>query len=430
MSVEARALLEFIDDAPSPFHAVQAVRQLLGSAFSELRECQPFQLTSGGAHLVTRNDSSLIAFRLPQAVTDETRIVIIGAHTDSPTLKVKPRASVLKEGYRQFGVEVYGGPLLASWTDRDLGLAGRLLFKGANALEPRSVLYRSAHPLCRIPQLAIHLNRAVNDDGLVLNKQTHLAPVWALGDDAGEHDALLQWLCADLGEAIDDLCGWDLVLFDQQPSALGGANGEFIFAPRLDNLAMCFSATQALSQTSDPSPHLRLIALFDNEEVGSQSHRGAGGNFLEQVLERVLINLDLPRERRFQLINRSLFVSADMAHAVHPNYVDKHEPAHHPLINRGVVLKSNAQERYATTGFSAAVIRRLAQDLEIPLQEFVSRTDLACGSTIGPMTAARLGMPTVDLGNAMLSMHSVREMAGSGDVAHATALFSGLFGLS
>lgn len=419
-------LLDFIDRSPSPYHAVETALERIGSGFAPLVETDAYELEPGGRYVITRSGSSLVAVVMPEALSPESRILAIGAHTDSPTFRVKPQAAFSKEGYLQFGVEVYGGPLFASWTDRDLGLAGRLWFRGADALSPESVLFHSAGSICRIPQLAIHLNREVNTNGLKLNAQTEMCPIWGIGDAAGEGQ-LLAALCEPSGRSPEELLSFELMLCDTQPSARSGLAGEFVHAPRLDNLAMCFAALSALSRAV-PSPRdLYLIALFDNEEVGSDSERGAGGNFLEVTIERLLHTGGLDLDARHRVVRRSLFVSADMAHSVHPNFADKHEPRHMPVMNRGPVIKVNAQERYATTGFSAAVLRDLCRRAEIPHQWFVNRTDLGCGSTIGPMTAARMGMPTVDVGNAMLSMHSVREMAGAADVEHVDRLFTRLF---
>jgi aspartyl aminopeptidase len=341
---------------------------------------------------------------------------VAGAHTDSPTLRLKPDPSTGREGYAQLGVEVYGGALLHTWLDRDLGLSGRLVVATPKGLEGR--LVRLDEPLCRVPSLAIHLDREVNERGLVLNRQTQLPPIFALGEPEASTQALLARLAAQAGATTDALRGFDLALHDLAEPTLGGLDGAFVFSARLDNLGSCHAATSALAEASKTEDHTAVIALFDHEEIGSQSDHGASGPFLRDVLGRLVEAMGDSHHGAFsRAMSRSYCVSADMAHAVHPNFVDKHEPRHMPRMNKGPVLKSNAQQRYASDGMVAGRFRALCREAGVPLQDFVTRTDLACGTTIGPITAAGLGLPTVDVGNPMLSMHSARECSGAGDVA-------------
>lgn len=405
-----RRLLDYVDASPTPFHAVaEATRLLEAGGYTVLEESEAWQLEAGGRYAVTRNDSTLIAFQVGSDPAAGFRLV--GAHTDSPNLRLKPNAPYGKEGYRQLGVEVYGGVLLATWTDRDLSLAGRVTLRD----DPTPRLLRVDRPLCRVANIAIHLNREANDKGLGLNKQTHLPPLIGLEGEGEDPRWFEGFLAGELGVESEQILGYDLMLYDVVPSTVSGLAGEFIHAPRLDNLGSCHAGLEALLNTQDAAAHTRGIALYDHEEVGSRSAEGAMGNFLESVLERVVLATGGDRETLHRAVAKSLLVSADMAHAVHPNYADKHEPRHMPKLNQGPVIKVNNQLRYATNADTASRFERFALEADVSVQKFVNRTDLACGSTIGPISASRLGMPTVDVGNPMLSMHSVREMAGAHD---------------
>ena len=408
-------LLEFIDNSPTPFHAVEEMKsKLIEQGYSELRESDAWELTNNSKHFVTRNDSSLIAFIVGTKTKDASGFKIIGAHTDSPNLKLKPNPSYEKNGYLQLGVETYGGVLLTTWADRDLSLAGRVIIKGKK--QPQSKLILFDEPLLRIPQLAIHLNRDVNEKGLSLNKQNHLPPIFSLSDKKGSNKNLLEKRVAQkLKCKSADILNMELSLYDTQSGAIGGAEGEFIFSSRLDNLASCHAALQALTESKTKDPMTRVIAFYDDEEVGSDSAQGAGSPFLKDVLERLTLESDNPRETFFRSMANSFFISADMAHAVHPNYPEKHDPQHMPILNGGPVIKCNSNQRYATEGVSSAWFEMLCKKAGVPVQKFVVRSDLGCGSTIGPITAANLGIRTVDVGNPMLSMHSIREMAGAKD---------------
>ncbi len=419
-------LLAAIDASPTPFHAVRdASARLEAAGFTRLREEDRWELTPGARRYVTRNGSTLIAFVVGDEAPGDAGFVMAGGHTDSPNLRLKPHAPYAKEGYRQLGVELYGGVLLATWLDRDLSLAGRVLIEGE--AEPR--LLRVDRPLCRIPNIAIHLNREVNSKGLKLNEQQHLPPVIGLEGDAGDERWLHRFLGQELSVEPDAIRSFDLMLFDVVPSVASGLDDEFIHAPRLDNLASCHAALTALlrSVEAGATAATRAVALYDNEEVGSRSAEGADSPFLQAILERITLARGGTLEDGYRARARSLFVSADMAHAVHPNYSDRHEPRHMPRLNQGPVIKINTNLRYATNATTAEAFARAARAADVPYQTFVNRTDLACGSTIGPITAARLGIPTVDVGNPMLSMHSIREMAGSRDQAYMIAALEKVF---
>jgi aspartyl aminopeptidase len=417
-------LLAFLSASPTPYHAVaSAAARLEAADFHPIAERDPWEELGPGRYYVVQEGSALVAFVVPTCPIRGFRIV--GAHTDSPNLRLKPKPEYTKEGYLQLGVEVYGGALLNSWLDRDLGLAGRALVRsGESTLETR--LVRMDRPRLRVPQLAIHLDRDVNDKGLVLNKQEHLAPVLGLRS-SGEAD--VKALVADaVGVSAADIVHLDLMLYDTLDAARGGAHDEVFFSARLDNLAMCHAAVQAMTRAAQPAASGSLspvIALFDHEEVGSQSVTGAESNFLPRVLERLSRRGGRSFDEHARVLASSLCLSADMAHAVHPNYESRHEPRHKPVLNGGPVLKVNSQQRYATSARTGTLVEELCRKLQVPLQHYVNRTDLPCGTTIGPITSTLLGVPTADVGNPMLSMHSCREMAGADDPAMMERLMAG-----
>ena len=406
----AQALCRFIDDSPSPAHAATTLaRGLAAAGFAEVEAERAEWGLSPGRYLVRRG-ASVVAFIVRGS--EPNRFSLVGAHTDSPHLRLKPRPAFQAEGCMQLGVEVYGGALLNSWLDRDLGLAGTV--HGADGTARLVCIDR---PVARVAQLAIHLDRKINDDGLKLNAQTHLAPIWGLARDGADVQAEFAALLEKAsGIAAADIVAHDLSLFDLTESRLGGAAEDLILAPRLDNLASCHAGLIALVAAGDGDPRtVPVLACLDHEEVGSTSDRGADGSFVGMVLERIALELGLSRAAFLAALSSSLMISADMAHAAHPNYADRHEPRHKPLLGHGPVLKCNHNQRYATSGASAAALRSLARRAGVPLQDFVARTDLGCGSTIGPISAARLGMSVVDVGSPMLSMHSARECAATAD---------------
>jgi aspartyl aminopeptidase len=408
-----RDLLDFIEAAPTPYHAVAtAAKRLERAGFRRFSERESFQLTPGMAGYVVRGGGSLAAFRLGSKSPAEAGFAIVGAHTDSPNLRLKPNPEQQHHGYEQLAVEVYGGVLLHTWLDRDLSLGGRIVLADGSTR-----LVRLPGVFCRIPSLAIHLHRDVNSGGLQLNAQTHLAPIAALEQEQAGLE-LLERVAAAAGGGVTakTISGMDLCLFDSLAPALGGARSELIYSPRLDNLASCHAALCALEKSAAGSEATRVVVLYDHEEVGSETAIGAGSRFLESVLLRLLRSFSPASDDFARAIAGSLMLSADMAHAVHPNYADKHDKLHRPLLGKGPVLKVNASQRYATDGATAARFRAACAKADVEPQHFVSRNDIACGSTIGPIAAAGLGLRAVDVGNPMLSMHSCREMAASADV--------------
>lgn len=407
----ARRLLGRLDASPTPFHAVAtAAAELRAAGFDEVG---PHDRPRGPGHRFVRRGGSLIAWATAPHHGPTTGFRVIGAHTDSPNLRVKPRPATGSEPWHQLGVEVYGGALVNSWLDRDLGLAGRVVVRHGSG--SRAVLVRDDRPLLRVPQLAIHLDREINEKGLLLNRQQHLSPVWATGADRPDLVAHL----ASLAEVERDaVLAWDVMAYDVTPAVLSGLGEQFLVSGRIDNLLSCFVGLDAiLSVADDPGPRVPVLCLFDHEEVGSVSSTGAGSPLLESVLTRVGAGFGADTDDRHQALIDSLVVSADGAHATHPNYPERHEPDHRIAINAGPVLKLNANQRYATDAETGAVFALACERAGVPVQHFVSRTDLACGSTIGPITAGRLGIAVVDAGCAQLAMHSAREMAGSHDPA-------------
>jgi len=407
-------LLDFLQRSPTPFHAVAVMReQLLAAGFSELDEADTWRVAPRGRYFVTRNQSSLIAFRTGKQDLAQAGLRMVGAHTDSPCLKLKPNAVNETVGYVKFGVEVYGGVLLNPWFDRDLSLAGRVTLRDKRGAL-RSVLIDCQRAIAIIPSLAIHLDREANDTRSI-NKQTMLPPVLGLAADKpfdlhGFIKSELKKQDAALARA--DILDFELSFYGVQAPALVGVAEEFIAAARLDNLLSCYTGLKAIIDSKADTA--QLVIASDHEEVGSNSSAGARGNFLKSVLERLAAG----DENFARMMTRSLLVSTDNAHGVHPNFADKHDNRHGPVLNRGPVVKVNSNQSYATNSESAALFKHAAAQAKVAVQSFVTRTDMGCGSTIGPLTAAGLGVRTVDVGVPTFAMHSIRELAGADD-AHA-----------
>ena len=431
MSAQARTiahrLIDFIDASPSPWHAVaSAEARLLAEGYTRLEEDGRWQLTAGGRYYVVRGGASMIAFVLGSRPIAETGFRIVGAHTDSPGLRLKPKPAQAGDGIARLGVEVYGGPILATFTDRDLSLAGRIVLR--TAAGTKTQLIRFERPLLRLPNLAIHMNRDVNEQGLKINKQTELPLILGQLADPDDADAQLRGLLADAAQAdAADLLSFEMAVYDLQKGCLWGANEEFIADSQLDNLASCHAGLAALIATGQPDATC-IVALFDHEEVGSQSATGAGGSFVADVLSRIAFHAELDEEDRRRATARSFFISADMAHAYHPNFPAAYEPNHKVLVNGGPVIKTNVNQRYTTGAETAARFIRFCETAEVPYQQYAHRGDLGCGSTIGPMVAAQLGVASVDVGSPMWAMHSARESAGAQDHAYMIAALTAAFG--
>lgn len=400
MSNAAADLCQFVDASPTPFHVVETVvRTLSGAGFVELDEADAWP--AGPGAFVVRRGGSVIAWRTGADHRPATGFRVVGGHTDSPNLRVKQHHDSSREGLGVVALEPYGGPILSTWLDRDLTIAGRLVTR-----DGCEHLVDAGRPVVRVPNLAIHLDR----DQSAPDKQKHLDGLWAV-----EPAQFLSWLAAESGIESADVVGFDLMTADTVPSGLVGAHEEFVSAPRLDNQATCFAGLRALLDVQ-AGQHGQLLALFDHEEVGSTSERGAQSDLLSTVLERIVLAAGGGREDFHRMIASSVCVSGDMAHATHPNHTDRHEPLHHIELGGGPVLKVNQNLRYATDARGAAVFARACEQAGVPMQRYVHRADLPCGSTIGPLSAARTGMVTVDVGAPQLAMHSAREVMAAADV--------------
>lgn len=417
-----QGLIDFLKASPTPFHATASLAARLEAAgYQRLDERAPWQAQPGGRYYVTRNDSSLIAVQLGRRALPDGGLRLVGAHTDSPCLRVKPQPELPRQGYWQLGVEVYGGVLLAPWFDRDLSLAGRVTFRHEGRLESRLIDFRT--PIATIPNLAIHLNREANQ-GWSINPQKELPPLLAqlaVGENRDFRALLAAQLLREHGLYVDEVLDFELSFYDTQPAALVGLDQDFIAGARLDNLLSCYAGLESLLAAGDAENC--VLVCTDHEEIGSCSACGADGPFLEQVLRRLLGD----EERFVRAIQRSLLVSADNAHGVHPNYADKHDGNHGPRLNGGPVIKVNNNQRYASNSETAGFFRHLCQQHEVPVQYFVTRSDLGCGSTIGPITASKLGVRTVDIGLPTFAMHSIRELAGSQDLEHLVRVLSAFY---
>jgi len=468
--------VDFVNASPTPYHAVQSASQRLEAAgFTLIHERNSWASTlrPGGKYYLTRNGSSIVAFTIGKKWRPGNPVAIVGAHTDSPCLRVKPVSKKNSVGFLQIGVETYGGGIWHSWFDRDLSLAGRVLVReGENFVQK---LVKIDKPLIRIPTLAIHLHRQSNFDP---NKETELFPITGLAaaelnkgantDEKHEevdedeefsplsdmkerhHPQVLDVIATEMGVDVASIVDFELVLYDVQKSCIGGINDDFIFSPRLDNLGMTYCSIEGLiasvkaDDALEGDSTIRLTVCFDHEEIGSQSAQGAHSNLMPSVIRRLSVlpgNRDSASDGSYEAVNhegdeatayeqtlsRSFLISADMAHSVHPNYAGKYESSHQPAMNKGTVIKINANQRYATNSPGIVLLQECARAANVPLQLFVVRNDSPCGSTIGPGLAAALGMRTLDLGNPQLSMHSIRETGGTEDVGFAVSLFERFF---
>ncbi len=411
---QVQHLLDFVDASPSPWHVIKSVEaQLAGFNFVKLDETLKWTLEPSGRYYVVRDDSSIIIFVLGQKPLVETGFKMIGAHTDSPGLRIKPNTATSIDGLLRVGVEIYGGPILATFTDRDLSLAGRVNFKDAkNNIVSSLVKFDS--PLLRLPNLAIHMNRMVNEEGLKLHKQNELPLILStLAQECLPQAYFLELLKGQTVCEIERILSWDLAVYDTQKGSFWGAENEFYADSQLDNLASCHAALQALLDDELLVNENTLVcAFFDHEEIGSESNRGADGSFLGDVLKRIALVTENNEEDFTRALAKSFMISADMAHAYQPNFSLAYDQDHKISVNKGPVIKVNANHRYSTEGVSEAMFVDWCEQAGVPYQKYAHRSDLACGSTIGPITSARLGIRSVDVGNPLWAMHSIRESAG------------------
>lgn len=411
----ASGLCAFIDASPSPFHVCATVAaELAANGFTPLAEAQAWEGV-GGKHYVVRGGSLIAWADFDAAPAGPFRVV--GAHTDSPNLRVKQHPDLATAGWQLVGLEPYGGAWLNSWLDRELGISGRLSVRDGARMS--DVLVRVDEPILRVPQLAIHLSE--DRRGVTLDPQRHVNAIWGIGDSPA---SFLDFVAERAGVDGADVLGWELMTHDLAPSTLVGRDNDLVSAPRLDNQGTCYAGLQAfLAAVDEPGAATPVLVMFDHEEVGSQSDRGAQSDLLPAVLERIVLARGGGRADYLAALAGSVVASGDMAHATHPNYPDRHEPAHRIEVGGGPVLKVNQNLRYATDAAGAGAFALACAQAGVPLQRYVHRADLPCGSTIGPMTAARTGMSTVDIGAPQLAMHSCRELMGAADVpAYAAAL--------
>ena len=423
-------LIAFIQASPTPFHATAEMqRRLLEAGFKQLHENEKWQLSPGNKYLLTRNDSSIIAFVYGDNDLPESGLRMVGAHTDSPCLRVKPNADLHRNGYWQVGVEVYGGVLLNPWFDRELSLAGKVSFlDAAKKLHHKLINFKTA--IGMVPSLAIHLDREANQNRSI-NAQTDLPVLLSmLPDESAEKPNFKQLVLEQLKREHADLqaveiLDYELGFYDVQPGSAYGVKEEFLAASRLDNLLSCYVGLQSILQASENSSQSCLLICNDHEEVGSASAAGAQGPMLSNFLHRLVPD----QEDYLRCITQSMMISADNAHALHPNFADKHDAKHGPKINAGPVIKINANQRYASNTETQSIFRALCSLHDIPLQSFVVRSDMGCGSTVGPITATELGVKTLDIGVPTFAMHSIRETAGSLDAQYLFQALNAFFAL-
>jgi len=411
-------LLDFIDKSPSPWHAVASIEAAIEAFnFVRLDETAKWQLQAGGRYYVVRDDSSIVLFVLGYKVPAESGFRIVGSHTDSPGLRIRPNAATVSDGIARLGVEIYGGPILATFTDRDLSLAGRISYVDDRGRLTHK-LVRFGRSLLRLPNLAIHMNRSVNEEGLKLHKQNELPLLLAqLTGDQLPQPYFLALLEQAAGIGAAQILSWDLAVYDTQKGVFWGANQEFYADSQIDNLASCHAGLQALLDDTvlNHAGSTLVCAFFDHEEIGSESHIGAGGSFLSDVLQRISIATSSEREDTARALARSFLISADMAHAYQPNFPSAYDADHRVSVNKGPVIKSNANRRYSSESVSIAHFIQCCEEAGVPYQRYSHRSDLPCGSTIGPIASARLGIRSVDVGCPMWAMHSIRESAGVQD---------------
>lgn len=424
----AEGLLQYLNDSPTAYHAVENAAALLRKkGFRELKETEGWSLQADGKYYVVKNSSAVVAFTVGKGGLAKEGFRIIGAHTDSPCLKIKPEAcSVTPDGYVRVNVEVYGGAILSTWFDRPLALAGRVVVRKDGGFAEK--LVRIDKPVFILPNLCIHLNRDVNEKG-AYNKQTDMMPLFAMKEEDSEKGEYLSNLIQEeTGIAKSDIVDYELFLYEYQKGIFTGRNQEFISASRIDDLSMVYAGLCALMESEKEDSGYQVLAAFDNEEVGSTSAQGANSGLLLHLLNRICKNLGLADDEYFQAVANSTFISADLAHAVHPNYSDKHDPDTRPVLGKGPVIKYSASQRYATTARSAACFIEACEKAGVSFQKFVNRNDIPGGSTIGPALSGLTTIPAVDMGAPILAMHSIREFGAVKDLFDTKEAFLSYYG--
>ena len=427
-------LLSFLDASPVSFLAVRNIaNELEKNGFRRVNAQEPLgKVEAGDRFFVTKNDSSVYAFHIGKKPLADAGFHMICAHCDSPTFRVKPNAEMDCEGgIVKLNTEVYGGPIMSTWFDRPLTLAGRVIVKGDDVMRPKTLLLHVKRPLLQISNLAIHFNRQVND-GVKLSRQKDVLPILGIINDEMEKGNLLMNVITDeLKVKKEDILDFDLYLADATPACTFGAHGEFISSGRLDDLSMCWAGVEAMLAASSEVPDTtRVLALFDNEETGSQTKQGAGSPFLSYMLKRVALAQGGTEEAYYQAVERAFMISADNAHAWHPNYGEKYDPTNHPMLGGGPVIKFNAAQKYASDAASAAIFAGICEKAGVPCQRFVNHSDVAGGSTLGNILASSVPLQGVDMGNAILTMHSCRETGSVIDHEYAVKAFTQFYRLS
>lgn len=427
----ANELLEFINESPTAYHAVNTVKKMLyENGFKELKESEAWNLNKGDKCYVIKNDSAIIAFEIGSGEIEEEGFRLIGAHTDSPCFKVKPAPEMLVENkYIKLNTEVYGGPILNTWFDRPLSLAGRVTLKGDTPFNPVTKLINTNKPLLVIPNLAIHMNRNVNE-GYAINKQKDTLPLLGFINENLEGNkeriGILEIIKSQLKVEKEDILDFDLFLYEHEKGCLLGLNEELISASRLDDLWMVFSGVKALLE-SKQNKATKVMVCVDNEEIGSLTSQGANSSLLKNILERITLSLGKNKEEFFRAIANSIMISADLAHAVHPNQSEKHDPTNRPVLGNGPVIKMSASGSYSTDSYASAIFQGLCKEANVPCQKFVNRSDVRGGTTIGPITSADLSIPVIDMGAAIIGMHSIRELASVKDNEYTIKAFTKFF---
>ena len=423
-------LLEFINESPTNYHAILSVKErLLDNGFEQLFSGESWRIEPGGKYFVTKNHSSLFAFVPGTGNIAEEGFKLICAHSDSPTFRIKPNAEMLVEGkYLKLNTEVYGGPIMYTWFDRPLSLAGRVLLKSEKPLKPAIQFVKFDRPLLEIPHIAIHFNRAVNDQGNPLSKQKDMLPVIAIINDTFEkNNFLLKLIAQELDVEEDEILDFDLTLFEYAKGTLLGLNNEFISSGRLDYLAMVHAGMTALLDSEECSK-TKVLAIFDNEEVGSGTMQGANSTLLEDVLKRMCESLGMSASEYLQLVAGSFLISADNAHAVHPNHPEKADPVNRPYIGSGLVIKYQGSQKYTTDAVSAAKMKMYCEKANVPYQQYFNRSDIAGGSTLGNISTSHVSLSSVDVGMPQFAMHSAVETGGTADTAYAMRAFEAFYG--
>lgn len=419
-------LLRQLDASPVNFLATEYIaNELSRNGFRRIDAAQPIgKVSAGDKFYVTKNDSSIYAFRMGRKPLAETGFHMVCAHCDSPTFRIKPNAEMLCEGgIVKLNTEVYGGPILSTWFDRPLTIAGRVIVRGKDVMSPETLLLHVKRPLLQISSLAIHFNRQVND-GVKLSRQKDVLPILGIvNDELEKGNMLMNVICKELDIKSDDILDFDLYLADATPACTFGVHDEFISSGRLDDLSMCYAGLDALL-AADDSDCTQVLAIFDNEETGSQTKQGAGSPFLASVLKRIALAQDGTEESFYVAVEKSFMVSADNAHAWHPNYPEKYDPTNHPVLGGGPVIKFNAAQKYASDAVSAAVFAELCREAGVPCQRFVNHSDVAGGSTLGNILASSIPLRGVDMGNGVLAMHSCRETASVADHLNCIKVFT------